>query len=151
MRVRRLRGEDIGSGWVNNSIDEISYVIIVMNQIMTIIMVAIMVRVAMFTGKSFFQRVFTWFDVAFYTLNTIANNYALLGDELKTVKMQRVLQAYGILFFLAKNFYFMKLVDQIAPLIDIIIQVILDIKWFMFIFVCCLVCFGFAFYLLGAN
>ena len=54
LRVRRLRGEDIGSGWVNNSIDEISYVIIIMNQIMTFIMVAIMARVAMFTGKSFF-------------------------------------------------------------------------------------------------
>ena len=78
---------------------------------MTSIMVAIMVRVAMFTGKSFFERVFTWFDVAFYSLNTIAMNMSLYGDELKTVRLQRVLQAYGILFFLAKNFYFMKLVD----------------------------------------
>lgn len=52
---------------------------------------------------------------------------------------------------MAKNFYFMKLVDQIAPLIDIIIQVVIDIKWFMFIFVACLFCFGFSFNLLGSN
>jgi hypothetical protein len=29
--------------------------------------------------------------------------------------------------------------------------VVLDIKWFMFIFVACLIAFGFSFFLLGAN
>ena len=45
----------------------------------------------------------------------------------------------------------MKLVDEIAPLIDIIIRIFIDIKWFMFIFFCFVVCFGFAFFLLGQN
>ena len=45
----------------------------------------------------------------------------------------------------------MKLVDQIAPLIDITIKVVLDIKWFLFIFISCLCAFGFSFFLLGAN
>ena len=52
MRIKKLKGEDIGR--LNDYIDEISYIIIIGNQVMTAIMVAIMVRVAMFTGKSFF-------------------------------------------------------------------------------------------------
>ena len=45
----------------------------------------------------------------------------------------------------------MKLVDQIAPLIDIIIQVFIDIKWFLFVFLCFIISFAIAFYLLGSN
>jgi hypothetical protein len=45
----------------------------------------------------------------------------------------------------------MKLVDEIAPLIDIIIQVFIDIKWFLFVFMCFIVSFGVAFYLFGKN
>ena len=45
----------------------------------------------------------------------------------------------------------MKLVDEIAPLIDIIIQVFFDIKWFLFVFMAFLLSFSVAFYLLGNN
>ena len=111
-------------------------------------MLTIMAQIFYFTGKSFFYRVYTWFDIFFYTLNTIASQLSLT-DGLESQNLIRKLQAAGILLFLAKNFYFMKLVDEIAPLIDIIIRIFIDIKWFMFIFFCFIVCFGFAFFLLG--
>ena len=53
------------------------------------------------------------------------------------------------LFFLAKTFYFMKLIDQIAPLVDIIIRVFIDIKWFMFVFLMSITAFGISFNLLA--
>ena len=84
-------------------------------------MVLIMAKVFTLTGSSFFSRIYTWFDIFFYTLNTIASFKALTGEGLETIEQQRKLQSFGILLFLAKNFYFMKLVDEIAPLIDIII------------------------------
>jgi hypothetical protein len=84
-------------------------------------MVLIMAKVFTLMGSSFFSRIYTWFDIFFYTLNTIASFKALTGEGLETIEQQRKLQSFGILLFLAKNFYFMKLVDEIAPLIDIII------------------------------
>ena len=125
-------------------------IIIILNQLQTVIMVCIMIRIFMKTGKSFFYRVYTWFDIVFYTLNTIASQYAF-SENYDSQGMIRILQAFGILFFLAKNFYFMKLVDEIAPLIDIIIRIFIDIKWFMFIFFAFIVCYSFSFYLLGLN
>ena len=110
-----------------------------------------MAKVFSLTGSSFFKRIYTWFDVVFYSLNTIASYKAMSGDGLETLKSQRILQSFCIIFFLAKNFYFMKLVDEIAPLIDIIIQVFFDIKWFLFVFMGFLVSFCIAFFLLGSN
>ena len=48
-------------------------IVISLNQIVTFLNVGIQVRVAMLTGKSYFKRVYTWFDVCFYSLNTVAN------------------------------------------------------------------------------
>jgi hypothetical protein len=114
-------------------------------------MVIIMARVFYLTGSSFFKRVYTWFDIVFYSLNTIANMLALSGDGISSMETQRLLQSFSILFFLAKNFYFMKLVDEIAPLVDIIIQVFFDIKWFLFVFMAFVLCFGISFFLIGNN
>ena len=110
-----------------------------------------MAKVFALTGSSFFKRIYTWFDIFFYTFNTIASMMALRGEGLETIEQQRILQSFGTLFFLAKTFYFMKLVDEIAPLIDIIIQVFFDIKWFLFVFMAFLLSFSVAFYLLGNN
>ena len=40
-------------------------------------MLTIMAQIFYFTGKSFFYRVYTWFDITFYTLNTIASQLSL--------------------------------------------------------------------------
>jgi hypothetical protein len=45
----------------------------------------------MFTGKTFFYRVFTWLDIVFYSLNCKTNNEALFGDESKSLRSQRIL------------------------------------------------------------
>jgi hypothetical protein len=70
---------------------------------------------------------------------------------MESVKIQRVLSSFAILCFLAKTFYYLKLVDQIAPIIDIIIRIVFDIKWFMFVFVLSIAAFSTSFFLLGRN
>ena len=47
--------------------------VVIMNQILTIIMVCIMIRTYFLAARNYFDRVYTWFDIMFYTLNTIAN------------------------------------------------------------------------------
>jgi hypothetical protein len=111
-------------------------------------MVCIMFKVLTLMGKKFLFRVYTWFDIIFYVLNTIANQYVLKDGE-ESIKIQRVLQSFAILFFLAKTFYYMKLIDQIAPLVDIIIRVFVEIKWFVFVFFISIGSFGISFFLLG--
>ena len=111
----------------------------------------IMIRVFMLTGKKYLYRVYTWFDLTFYIFNTIANFHLLTKENEDSIKDMRVLYAFAILFFLASTMYFMKLIDNIAPIIDIIIRIFFDIKWFVFVFLCVISAFGFSFYLLGSN
>ena len=126
-------------------------VFVIFNQIQTFIMLIIMWRVFTLTGRKYLYRIYTWFDLTFYILNSIANFRILTSNDDSAISQQRVLFAFAILFFLASTFYFMKLVDNIAPLIDIIIRIFYDIKWFIFVFLCVICSFGFSFYLLGAN
>ena len=55
------------------------------------------------------------------------------------------------MLILFKTFYYLKLFDEIAPLIDIILLIFSDIKYFMIIFLISNVAFAFSFYLLGKN
>ena len=45
----------------------------------------------------------------------------------------------------------MKLVDSIAPFIDIIIQIVFDIKYFMMVFIMAMVSLAISFFLLAQN
>lgn len=45
----------------------------------------------------------------------------------------------------------MKLVDSIAPFIDIIIQIVFDIKYFMMVFIMAMVSLALSFFLLAQN
>lgn len=50
-----------------------------------------------------------------------------------------------------KLMYFMQLIDQVAPLIKIVILIFRDIGWFMVVYVVILFAFANAFYLVGQN
>lgn len=41
--------------------------------------------------------------------------------------------------------------DEIAPLINIIIKIFIDIGWFMIVFILIMACFSISFYLIGQN
>ena len=54
---------------------------VIFNQIMTFIMLIIMGCVFRYTGKKYVYRVYTWLDITFYILNSIANFQILAKDH----------------------------------------------------------------------
>lgn len=73
-------------------------------------------------GTKFFKRFYTWIDIFFYSLNTMISIIVLGFEETEeNKKMERILACFAVFLFLNKSFYYMKLVDSIAPFIDIII------------------------------
>lgn len=66
-------------------------------------------------------------------------------------KILRILESIGILLLSIKSLYYLKLIDDIAPIVDIILRILSDIKYFMVIFVVIVFAFAISFYLLGKN
>ena len=100
-------------------------------------------------GKKFLKRYYTWFDLTFYIFNTLVMTRIINPNP--SMRLQRIYETFGIIFFLLKTFYFLKLSDKISPLISIIFQIIYDIRFFMIIFMLAIFCFSTAFELLGKN
>ena len=67
------------------------------------------------------------------------------------LKYQRNFQTAILFLFTVRIFYFMSLVDEISPLVDIIFKVFEDIKYFMMVFVLSIFLFTISFFLLGQN
>ena len=65
--------------------------------------------------------------------------------------MQRIYETFGIILFLLKSFYYMKLNNKIAPLVSIIFRICYDIAAFMLILTLAIVACGLSFYLQGRN
>jgi len=63
----------------------------------------------------------------------------------------RVTETFSQILILFKTFYYLKLFDEIAPLIDIILLIFTDIKYFMVIFLATNFAFSMSFFLLGKN
>ena len=56
-----------------------------------------------------------------------------------------------VFLFSIRIFYFMALIDEISPLVDIIFKIFSDIKYFMLVFILTVIVFAFSFFLLGQN
>jgi hypothetical protein len=59
---------------------------------------------------------------------------SLSADELKEIVIiTRQVNVLGIIVLYTKASYFLSLVDEVAPLIDIIKQIFYDIRWFVIV------------------
>jgi hypothetical protein len=63
---------------------------------------------------------------------TFENDYTEDFFE-ERVKATRLVNVIGTICIFCKCSYFLSLVDSIAPLIDVIVQIFIDIKWFMLV------------------
>ena len=63
----------------------------------------------------------------------------------------RIVEAFLIVVILLKSLYFLRLVKEIAPLVDIIMTILNDIKYFMAIFIIAEIAFVLAFMSIGKN
>lgn len=57
----------------------------------------------------------------------------------------------GYLLIYTKSLYFLSLIDHVAPLIDIIIKMFVDIRWFMLVMAIGAFTFVQAFMIMGEN
>lgn len=73
-----------------------------------------------------------------------------LVTSFQTIYMRQIEAALFILMWF-KSLYFLALIGQIAPLVDIIFVILRDIKYFTAIFIIALIAFINAFYLIGKN
>lgn len=96
-------------------------------------------------GMKFFQRTYTWFDLIFYIFNTLV--FARIYSPDTNMQLQRIFETFGIIFFLIKTFYFLKLKDRIAPLVSIVFKIVYDIRYFLVILGGAVLAFAIAFYL----
>jgi hypothetical protein len=50
-----------------------------------------------------------------------------------------------------KSLYFLRLIKDVAPLIDALSNIVTDIKWFAFVFLAFMICHGFALWSIALN
>jgi hypothetical protein len=74
-----------------------------------------------------------------------------LGNDVIPVQSGRLIQAILSIVIVAKLVYYTQLIDEIAPLVNIIIKICYDIIWFCMIFIIVIFSFSNSFYLVGQN
>lgn len=67
------------------------------------------------------------------------------------IQKERHLEVFAVITIYGKSTYFLSMVDSIAPLIDMIVQILVDIKYFLLVVGIYVTAFGSCFYILGQN
>jgi hypothetical protein len=92
---------------------------------------------------AYFMRMYSYLDMVYIIQNLVTYYSVYISfaqdmseDEfISKVKQQRLIACIGTITLYCKASYFLSLIDQIAPLIDIIVQIFYDIKWFMLVLI----------------
>ena len=95
-----------------------------------------------------FKRFWAYLDFSILTANIIIA--CSLFTEMNVLNL-RIFEAILIVVMMLKSLYFLRLIGEIAPLIDIIFSIIHEIRYFMAIYIIALVSFICAFYSIGRN
>jgi hypothetical protein len=95
-----------------------------------------------------FIRKWSYIDLAIIILNIVIVSSLVFHIEIWVL---RIIEAFLTLLIYLKSLYFLRLVGNIAPIIDIIFVILNDIGHFMLIFTIGLIAFSHAFYIIGLN
>ena len=108
-------------------------------------------------GIQSLTRLWSIVDLVIISVN-VCISISLFDDEIESddknlipVSKMRVVEAIGILFMWFKALYYLQLIPQVAPLIDIIFVVIRDMRYFTIIYLISLIAFMQSYYILGRN
>lgn len=100
--------------------------------------------------KTFLKSIWVYFDILYIISNSFVS-ICLLDRSIMHITHVRAIEAFLSVIIIIKFVYFTQLIDGIAPLISIIIQIFIDIGWFMVIFAIIIFAFSYSFYLIGRN
>ena len=109
--------------------------------------------------KNYFKREYSWIDIVFIIMNVMlydiyyTQNYDEMTDEEfeSHMKSTRYFMVAGTILVFLRLSYFFRIIDAIAPLYDIIIQIVYDIKYLFLIVMLFIVAFSMSFFYLGQN
>jgi hypothetical protein len=124
-------------------------ILVILVGIFTLLNAIIFLMQTMNLGTIVFRRGWSWIDLISIALNLgiILNNFMVIFDN---ITMRPIEAALSITMWF-KSLYYLRLVGQIAPLVDIIFVIFSDIKYFVVIFVIALIAFINAYYIIGRN
>jgi hypothetical protein len=97
---------------------------------------------------TFFSSVWAYFDIFYVMTNGFISVAFLYGDGI-SISLLRVIESFLSIIIVVKLVYYTQLMDEIAPLVNIIIRVFEDISWFVLLFTISLFCFAVSFFLIG--
>lgn len=103
-----------------------------------------------YSWKILLKSIWVYFDILYIISNTFVS-ICLLDRSIMHISHVRSIEAFLSVVIIIKFVYFTQLIDGIAPLISIIIQIFIDIGWFMLILIIIIFAFAFSFYLIGRN
>lgn len=96
------------------------------------------------------MSMWAYFDIMYIVINSLVS-ISLVDGSILTKENLRIVEAFLSIIIILKLVYYTQLIDGIAPLISIIIQIFIDIGWFMVIFCIIIFAFAYSFYLIGKN
>jgi hypothetical protein len=109
---------------------------------------AIILMQSRVSTKSFFRSVWAYFDIFYVIINTLIS-LTFLNNKIIAINNLRKVEAILSIVIVGKLAYYMQLVDEIAPLVNIIIRIFYDILWFVLLLIIALFSLANAFYLIG--
>ena len=124
--------------------------IIFLNWLLIVIQIIILTQRLYFSKKTFLRSPWAYIDMIYIVLNTLITVFVF---ESKLIDYHRVRHLQSVLSILInlKLVYFMQLIDDIAPLVNIIMKIFYEIRYFMMILGVIIIAFAHAFQQLGKN
>ena len=138
------------------SFDQDKKLVIDVLNIVGVIYTFIMILISLkFVGFTMFEKPWVYIDIMYILfIGTISINTLLVSMTNKSPVSEeniRTLSAACSILIFGKMIYFLQIVDQVAPLINIIIKIFYDIGWFVIILMVFVFAFSNSFYILAKN
>ena len=95
-----------------------------------------------------FKRPWAYLDTLQLSANLVVSSSLFITIDI--IKL-RIFEATLMIMMMLKTLYFLRLIGEIAPLIDIIFQIFSDIKYFIMIFIIAEIAFISSFFSIGKN
>mmetsp|Transcript_8198 Transcript_8198/g.12568 ORF Transcript_8198/g.12568 Transcript_8198/m.12568 type:complete len:209 (+) Transcript_8198:5585-6211(+) len=131
---------------------QITAFINIMLSVYSLVMVFVQGKAA---GQTYFRSPWAYFDMFYVLFNSIINFIIVfkgfessLDDAIINL---RTMESIMSIVIMVKLIYFTQLMDEIAPLVNIILQIFIDILWFLAIFVIIGFSLALSLYLIGQN
>jgi len=131
-----------------NALVDLRKIALVCCLFVNILNLVIFIRSTIHIGHRMLYRFTSWMDLIII-LAVFYICQQLLFELNQT--FLRCVEAVLIVFIWFKSIYFLRLIDEIAPLVDMISIIINDIKYFVAIFIIAIIAFSQGFMLIGKN